>query len=170
MMDISYLSRNRQKQLFWALGLLTYLPLIVKLLIWLMGGNDIDFPLAMVDVDVLLVMFLIITSLGTTIYLFYLVAGPFLATRHSLMGRRPRPTREWFDSRPRNASSRIVRRPDSASRSVDVIKPSETPKTPLVAHCEFCDAKTYMPYQCKFCNGVFCDDHRLPEKHRCPYV
>ncbi len=25
-----------------------------------------------------------------------------------------------------------------------------------------------LPYICSFCGGVFCAEHRLPEKHSCP--
>lgn len=24
-----------------------------------------------------------------------------------------------------------------------------------------------MPYRCRYCNGLFCPDHRLPENHNC---
>ena len=24
-----------------------------------------------------------------------------------------------------------------------------------------------MPYKCRYCGGVYCSDHRLPENHRC---
>lgn len=33
--------------------------------------------------------------------------------------------------------------------------------------CDYCGKQTYMPYRCRYCNGLFCPDHRLPEKHDC---
>lgn len=34
--------------------------------------------------------------------------------------------------------------------------------------CEYCGEKSFMPYRCRYCNGLFCPDHRLPENHDCP--
>jgi len=33
--------------------------------------------------------------------------------------------------------------------------------------CDYCGKQTYMPYRCRYCDGLFCPDHRLPEKHDC---
>lgn len=33
--------------------------------------------------------------------------------------------------------------------------------------CEFCGEEVLLPFQCPFCNGYFCIEHRLPENHSC---
>ncbi len=42
--------------------------------------------------------------------------------------------------------------------------------SPISGRCSFCGKKVVMPYKCKFCGEVFCDEHRLPEKHECEGV
>jgi hypothetical protein len=39
---------------------------------------------------------------------------------------------------------------------------------PAAADCRVCAEFTTMPYQCSYCGGTFCSDHRLPEDHNCP--
>lgn len=39
-----------------------------------------------------------------------------------------------------------------------------------MAKCEFCGEEVALPFQCSFCNGYFCIEHRLPENHSCPQV
>lgn len=34
--------------------------------------------------------------------------------------------------------------------------------------CEHCGAEVTLPFQCTFCRGYFCIEHRLPENHDCP--
>ena len=34
--------------------------------------------------------------------------------------------------------------------------------------CDRCGSVTDLPYQCRYCGGSFCGDHRLPESHDCP--
>jgi hypothetical protein len=36
-----------------------------------------------------------------------------------------------------------------------------------MATCAKCGAKVMLPYQCRYCGGYFCPDHRLPENHEC---
>lgn len=37
-------------------------------------------------------------------------------------------------------------------------------------NCYFCEIKiSDIPYRCKFCGMIFCNDHRLPENHNCPF-
>lgn len=36
-----------------------------------------------------------------------------------------------------------------------------------MGECSYCGSKEPMPFRCKFCGGVFCRDHRLPENHNC---
>ena len=33
--------------------------------------------------------------------------------------------------------------------------------------CDFCGNKSLMPYKCRYCQGRYCSEHRLPENHRC---
>lgn len=34
--------------------------------------------------------------------------------------------------------------------------------------CDHCGFRDPMPFNCKFCGGSFCYNHRLPESHNCP--
>ncbi len=34
--------------------------------------------------------------------------------------------------------------------------------------CDYCSFRDPMPFNCKFCGGSFCYNHRLPESHNCP--
>jgi hypothetical protein len=34
--------------------------------------------------------------------------------------------------------------------------------------CEQCGKEVELPFECKFCKGYFCIEHRLPESHDCP--
>lgn len=36
--------------------------------------------------------------------------------------------------------------------------------------CTQCGTRPDMPYQCKYCGGRYCPDHRLPEGHNCDGV
>ncbi|TXT67018.1 MAG: AN1-like Zinc finger [Promethearchaeota archaeon] len=39
-----------------------------------------------------------------------------------------------------------------------------------MAHCEFCGEEIgYLPFRCKYCGGVYCKKHRLPENHECTF-
>lgn len=33
--------------------------------------------------------------------------------------------------------------------------------------CDFCGKEDYLPFKCRYCNGYFCAEHRLPENHNC---
>jgi hypothetical protein len=33
--------------------------------------------------------------------------------------------------------------------------------------CEVCGKDVLMPFECNFCGGSFCEEHRLPENHNC---
>lgn len=37
-----------------------------------------------------------------------------------------------------------------------------------MAQCDVCGREEGLPYQCRFCGGTFCGEHRLPENHQCP--
>ncbi|MFX1567402.1 MAG: AN1-type zinc finger domain-containing protein [Promethearchaeota archaeon] len=37
-------------------------------------------------------------------------------------------------------------------------------------NCFYCSISIrYIPYRCKYCGMVFCNKHRLPENHACPF-
>ena len=36
--------------------------------------------------------------------------------------------------------------------------------------CQECGQETYLPFQCQYCGGQFCNVHRLPENHLCPHI
>lgn len=36
-----------------------------------------------------------------------------------------------------------------------------------MATCDYCGEDVDIPFNCKFCSGTFCSDHRLPEVHDC---
>ncbi len=37
-------------------------------------------------------------------------------------------------------------------------------------NCQKCGQETLMPFQCPYCGGQFCSQHRLPENHSCPQI
>ena len=37
-----------------------------------------------------------------------------------------------------------------------------------MSNCDQCGREENMPYQCRYCGGTYCADHRLPESHACP--
>ncbi len=37
-------------------------------------------------------------------------------------------------------------------------------------NCQKCGQETLMPFQCPYCGGQFCSQHRLPENHQCPQI
>lgn len=37
----------------------------------------------------------------------------------------------------------------------------------MPVECAICSTEVDMPFQCKYCKGPFCTDHRLPENHDC---
>lgn len=36
-----------------------------------------------------------------------------------------------------------------------------------MSKCESCGKEVVLPFQCSFCSGYFCIEHRLPENHKC---
>ncbi|MFX0021211.1 MAG: AN1-type zinc finger domain-containing protein [Candidatus Hermodarchaeota archaeon] len=39
-----------------------------------------------------------------------------------------------------------------------------------MSNCYLCDVEIKdIPYRCKFCGMIFCNKHRLPENHECPF-
>gem|GEM_PF-2701387 len=41
------------------------------------------------------------------------------------------------------------------------------PRGRTMAKCQFCGKETLYPFKCSYCDGIFCEDHRLPTKHEC---
>ena len=37
-------------------------------------------------------------------------------------------------------------------------------------NCQRCGRETFLPFQCPFCGGQFCSEHRLPENHSCQKI
>jgi Zn-dependent protease len=37
-------------------------------------------------------------------------------------------------------------------------------------NCQMCGQETLLPFQCPYCGGQFCSQHRLPENHSCPRI
>jgi Zn-dependent protease len=37
-------------------------------------------------------------------------------------------------------------------------------------NCQKCGQESLMPFQCPYCGGQFCSQHRLPENHQCPKI
>jgi Zn-dependent protease len=46
------------------------------------------------------------------------------------------------------------------------MKKSEHPNM----NCQKCGQDTLMPFQCPYCGGQYCTQHRLPENHSCPRI
>jgi Zn-dependent protease len=36
--------------------------------------------------------------------------------------------------------------------------------------CQKCQKEVFLPFQCPYCKGYFCSEHRLPENHECPRI
>ena len=39
-----------------------------------------------------------------------------------------------------------------------------------MAKCEYCGKEVLLPFKCPYCGGLFCAEHRLPEKHECLFL
>ena len=37
----------------------------------------------------------------------------------------------------------------------------------VATKCDFCGKEEYLPFECRYCGGKFCAEHRLPEAHNC---
>jgi|ETN01SMinimDraft_4_1059930.scaffolds.fasta_scaffold210856_2 predicted nucleic acid binding AN1-type Zn finger protein len=62
---------------------------------------------------------------------------------------------------------KIVTKHPSLSHIVEPIKPSGKEAAPVTGICGMCGKQVTMPFKCKFCKGLYCDEHRLPEDHAC---
>lgn len=43
-------------------------------------------------------------------------------------------------------------------------------RIPTSGACAKCREKVTMPFRCKFCEGIYCSEHRLPENHDCDAI
>jgi len=39
-----------------------------------------------------------------------------------------------------------------------------------MGQCQLCKKEVDLPFTCSYCGQTFCDEHRLPENHRCPVL
>ncbi len=67
-------------------------------------------------------------------------------------------------------SSKVVTRHPSLSGIVEPIKPSGKETAPVTGICGMCGDQVTMPFKCKFCKGLYCSKHRMPEDHECDGV
>ncbi|MHA1236219.1 MAG: AN1-type zinc finger protein [Candidatus Hodarchaeales archaeon] len=55
----------------------------------------------------------------------------------------------------------------------DGFKPRITPpsvikeKKQFRGNCDYCSESTSLGFNCSYCDGFYCSNHRLPEKHHC---
>lgn len=69
--------------------------------------------------------------------------------------------------RPRHTPSRPVSVHEARERALERVKSQHRKLAPIAGACQNCGKKTTMPFRCKYCGGVFCGEHRLPESHDC---
>jgi predicted nucleic acid binding AN1-type Zn finger protein len=64
--------------------------------------------------------------------------------------------------------SSIYSQYSSRSFQPTVIPPSRIVKKSIIKGlCQQCGKSSLMGFTCTYCNGYFCPEHRLPEKHEC---
>jgi len=56
---------------------------------------------------------------------------------------------------------------EARERAQGRLKEKRLKVAPITGACQNCGKKTTLPFRCKYCGDVFCDDHRLPEAHKC---
>ena len=70
-------------------------------------------------------------------------------------------------------SSRSFSRFSQFSGRNNGFKPRITPpsaikkKNQFRGNCEYCNESTSLGFVCSYCDGFYCSNHRLPEKHHC---
>ena len=98
-------------------------------------------------------IFLILTLVGGVAALWY-----YLFRGEGLQGLRPAA---------RKAPLRPISSEEARERVVERAKAQHRKLAPVAGTCTACQKKTTLPFRCKYCGGVFCDEHRLPESHNC---
>lgn len=53
---------------------------------------------------------------------------------------------------------------------VTIEEPEEKKRAPISGKCEKCGEKGSLPFRCKYCGELYCEEHRLPENHDCGIV
>ncbi len=53
--------------------------------------------------------------------------------------------------------------------AIPLIKPAREARAPapVKGACTLCEKHVTMPFKCKFCGSLYCDEHRMPESHNC---
>lgn len=72
-----------------------------------------------------------------------------------------------FMPRARREPPRPISPLEARERVLERAKSQHRKLAPIAGTCSSCQKKTTLPFRCKYCGGVFCDDHRLPEAHNC---
>jgi hypothetical protein len=75
---------------------------------------------------------------------------------------------------PRETCERLARK--LASKIYSLVKQVELPpefvsisSDPITQLCAYCfERLSYLGYRCRRCRGIYCKEHRLPERHDCP--
>jgi len=57
--------------------------------------------------------------------------------------------------------------PSEAPKAITIERPVSKRNVPLQGACSNCKAGVTLPFKCKYCESLFCGDHRLPESHVC---
>jgi len=70
----------------------------------------------------------------------------------------------WFAFR--GSESRLSF-PEIIVKAAERPKKEKKPHTPIIGKCAMCGKEVTLPFKCKYCGQLFCDDHRLPENHSC---
>jgi len=65
---------------------------------------------------------------------------------------------------------KLITKHPSLSGIVEPIRPSGKEAAPVTGICGMCGDQVTMPFKCKFCSGLYCSEHRLPEGHGCDGV
>lgn len=60
--------------------------------------------------------------------------------------------------------------PEISIKASEVPKKPKKPATPIIGKCSACGKEVTLPFKCKYCGQLFCDEHRLPENHSCKNI
>jgi predicted nucleic acid binding AN1-type Zn finger protein len=58
----------------------------------------------------------------------------------------------------------------SSFRPTVILPSKKVKKTTMRGSCEYCGKNELMGFTCSYCDGYFCTEHRLPEKHDCSSI
>jgi len=57
--------------------------------------------------------------------------------------------------------------PEMVLKAGEPPRKPKKPETPITGKCAYCGKEVTLPFKCKYCGLLFCDEHRLPENHSC---